>query len=117
METFIVEHTGVVLLILTVLIGIVGFFMSNFIKKVLTIERDVVKRQESMEHEMYEMKTNYLERFEDIKDHQAREAIRTREAIAELAVKITAILAKVDSQESFCRYVQSQKRKESHEKI
>ena len=99
MDNFVVDHPEIFLGLLGVLLAMVGFFIRMFIKKIPRLERDI-----------QEMKENYLERFTDVKEHQATAALKTQNMIADLSVKITEVLTKQEAQAGFCKYVQEEKR-------
>lgn len=75
----IVVITGI---IVNVLLAIVGFFIVKWIKS-------VEKKQEEADKEMKEIKSNYLHRFEEIKENLNDKHLAVIDAIHKLEILIT----------------------------
>lgn len=101
---FIGEHPEIVLGFIAILMGIVTYFLRRLVGR-------IVLRLDKLEEDVKDIRHNYLNRFDDVKDHQRDQAMQTRADIADLSIKLTEILAKVETQTKFCQFVQEQKQK------
>lgn len=100
MENFFAEHWEIVVAFIVLLISIAGFFIKY-----------QFNRLNMLEQEMKEIKTNYLNRFDDIKSHQAENNEKVMSFLSEVMIKITDIQGKVESQAKICEFVQESKKK------
>ena len=75
------DLTQILFTVLILVLGAVGTFFWYIIK-------DLKKRIELLESEMKEVKTNYLNRFEGVKDHISTENKAIVQAINDLKIEI-----------------------------
>ena len=106
MGTFLSEHSEVVIAFVVILLSIIGFFMKAFFERISKLEKEDVRLKAAQDL----MKSNYLERFEDVKSHQTEEGRETRDMLGDIKIMIASISEKVDSQAKFCAFVQESKK-------
>lgn len=102
MELF-TTHPEIPYAIILLLMGVVSFLVKRELNRMESAIKDLKESDERLRTEVTHIKSNYLSRFDSVKDH-------ITEKHEELLNKMADIKTMVASQTTFCKLVQEQKK-------
>ena len=103
MDSFFTEHPAVAYLLITLLIGLVGYLVRQLVTDNKAELKEVAEKSEAIEK-------NYLHRFDDMKNITEKNHREVFTLMESINIKLAVISEQVLAQKEYCKVVQDGKK-------